>query len=428
MSRLDELGKAPVSGWRRVAWVLVAAIAAFIVWTYFADLGEVAIAPGEVVPRGQVKVIQHLEGGIIEQIYVEEGDPVAVGDPLVQLDLGTTGPSEIELGIELDGLLLRRARLEAEARGSGLVFPEDAARRRPELVEAERQSYQARAREAASTTAMLHDQTRQRELDLQQLEAEQAAVSVDLELARENFAMSSSLIEQGLTSKMEHLEIQREVEALEGKLTVIAPAIPRAQAAMSEAQERVREEGLSFQREAREELSQVELMIARKRELLAKATEQAARTEIRSPIDGIVQSLRYHTIGGVVRPGEAIMEIVPTRENLVIEAKLSPIDVGYVRVGQSVVVKISTYDFARYGGLEGEVIHISPDAHTDVDGRPYFRVVTATERTYLGDAPGELPITPGMEATVEIHTGSKSVMDFLLKPIIKAKEEAFRER
>ena len=173
----------------------------------------------------------------------------------------------------------------------------------------------------------------------------------------------------------------------------------------------------------------VALQIARMRETLSEASDRVKRTEIRSPIDGVVKNLRFNTIGGVVRPGEAIMEIVPIGDKLVIQARLSPIDRGYVQEGQKAVVKISTYDFVRYGGLTGQVAQIAADTNTDsATGQPYYEVIVRTDKTFLGDKAGEFPITPGMQATVDIHTGSRSVLNYLIKPILKLRHEAFRER
>ena len=428
MSRLDELAKTKVSNWRTAGFLVLLTLAGGLIWAGFAELEEVATANGAVVPQGQSKVIQHLEGGIIEAIYVREGDTVAAGDPLVQLDLGQTIASKEELRIELDGLGLRRARLEAEARGTALAFPDEISARQPSLVEAERRAFEARAAELSATQSLLSEQMHQREQDLKQLEAQLRSKTTDLELSRVNFEMSSELVEEGLTSKMDHLQLQREVEALDGELAALRPSIPRAEAALQESRERMREGTLSFRREAREELGQVELTIVRTSELLHKAESQALRTEIKSPIDGVVQSLRYHTIGGVVGGGEAIMEIVPTGAYLVIEARLDATDVGYVKVGQRAVIKVSTYDFSRYGGLEGTVTLISPDAFSDDAGNTWYRMVVETEKAYLGAEPGNLPIAPGMQTIVEIHTGQKSVMQFLLKPVLKVREEAFRER
>ena len=279
-----------------------------------------------------------------------------------------------------------------------------------------------------AVSRVLRQQANQREHLATELEAKHASIGRVLELMREELAVSSDLLKDGLTPRVEHLRLQREVEHLEGELKVIEASIPRAGAALAEIRQRIKEQFIKFRRVALEELGKLELRIAEVHEALTRATDELARTEIRSPIDGVVKSLRYHTIGGVVRPGDVIMEIVPTEDDLVIEAKLSPTDVGYVRVGQPTVVKISTYDFVRYGSLEGEVIDLSPDAHTDPGGETYFRVVVRTAKTYLGDEPSDYPIAPGMQAQVDIHTGSKSVIAYVLNPVLRLKSDAFRER
>ncbi len=278
------------------------------------------------------------------------------------------------------------------------------------------------------TLGVLKQQANQRELEVQELEAKRKSAANNLGLSRERLKMSASLLQEGLTARMEHLSLQAEVESLEGELQALGPALPRARAAVAEAAQRLREGELRFQRQARDELGDTEQTIARVQELLAQATDQGVRAEIKSPIDGVVKKLRYNTIGGVVAPGEAVMDIVPTGEKLVIQAKLSPIDRGYVNSGQQAVVKVSTYDFVRYGGLRGVVSQVAPDASTDKSGAIYFEVVVETDKAYLGEVAGTLPITPGMQATVDIHTGTQSVMDYLIKPVLKLREEAFRER
>ena len=415
--------------WRKVAWPVMGFMALIIFWSTQAQLDEVSAVEGEVVPLGKVKVIQHLEGGIIEQLHVNEGDTVRAGMPLVQLDLATSGVNRNELLVRLDSQLLLRARLEAEADGlPAPIFPEDVSRRRASMVQEEMQAFQARRNQLNSKISVLKEQTRQRELEVQELEARRRAVAKNLRLAQERFKMSKSLLAEGLTAKIEHLELEAEVESLRGEKESLAPALPRAQAAIAEAKARAEEEEIRFRREAQEELGKTDQSIARVQELLVEATEQGVRAEIKSPIDGVVKNMRYNTIGGVVKPGEPILEIVPTGGKLVVEAKLNPTDRGYVNVGQRTVVKISTYDFARYGGLEGHVAQVAPDSSTDEDGTPYFRVIVETDKTYLGKIEGDLPITPGMQATVDIHTGQKSVMEYLIKPVLKLRHEAFRER
>lgn len=430
MNRLDGLeSKARARGWRRSAFLVVLAIAVLVVWANFAELEEVAVASGEVVPQGQVKVIQHLEGGIISQIFVAAGDTVEAGDLLLQLDRGITGSNRDEIQINLDGLILTRVRLVAESQGTELVFPEAEAARRPELVRAEKQTYEGHKLELQSTITVLREQQRQRELDVRQIRSQLNSTKNNLALTLERFVMSEDLLAEGLTPKIDHVQIKQEVEKLQGEMEELKSAIPRAQASISEAKERVNEEKLRATRVALEELSDVERRIAAAREKLSRATDQVVRTEISSPINGVVQSMRHNTIGGVARPGEPLMEIVPTQDRLVVEAKLNPTDIGYVRVGQASIVKVTTYEFSRYGGLDGRVVSISPDSHVDsATGASYFRVIAETDKNYLGDTPGDLPIAPGMEATLDIRTGSKSVMQYLLKPVIRVRSEAFRER
>ena len=305
MSRLDGLeGRARARGWRRSALLIAMAIAVLVAWSNYAELEEVAVAAGEVVPQGQVKVIQHLEGGIISQIFVTEGDSVAAGDLLLRLDRGITGSNRDQIQIELDGLILVRSRLIAESQGDLPVFSKEEATRQPELVQAEKHTFKGHQLELESKIAVLQEQKRQRELDVQQISAQLNSTKNKLALTLERFVMSEELLSEGLTPKIDHVQIKQEVEKLQGEMEELKSAIPRAQASISEAAERVKEEQLTFTRVALEELSDTERRIAAAREKLTRATDQVVRTEISSPINGVVQSMRHHTIGGVARPGE----------------------------------------------------------------------------------------------------------------------------
>ena len=427
--RLDTLlASHPLPSWRIFAWPVMALLTVLVTWAFFAQLDETAVSEGEVVPQGKVRVVQHLEGGIIEQLFVAEGDTVKEGDTLIQLDQSSTGTNQDELSVRLDSQFLVRARLTAEAQGEELAFPQDIERKRPNLASSQRKAFEARRRELKSTLNVLREQVKQRKLGIQELLARQKAVKRNYKLASERLKMSASLLTEGLTAKMEHLELEAEVESLDGEMKSLAPSIPKARAAVEEAKQRLREGQIRFRREAREELGKTEQEIARINELLKRAREQGSRAEIKSPINGVVKNLRFNTIGGVIKPGEPVMEIVPTGENLVIQSRLNPTDRGYVTEGQKALVKISTYDYARYGGLEGTVIQVAPDTSMDENGQPYFRVIVQTEKNYLGNEEGSLPIVPGMQATVNIHTGKKSVMDYLIKPVLKLRDEAFRER
>lgn len=429
MSRLDFLVEhTPFPTWRRAAWLIILLLVAALVWANYARLDEVAVASAEVVPQGQVKVIQHLEGGILREIRVKEGQKVTTGTPLALLDLGAIGINRAEIVVQIDALKLRRARLSAEASGKEPVYPKEIASKLPDLARSESDSLASRRRQLESALLVFAEQTHQRELEVRELEARNKAVGESLALSRKRFAMSRDLLEGSLVSRMEHLQLESELRALEGQLAQLVPAIPKVRAGIAELAERKREATLKFRRAAVEEMGEVELALARNRELLSKASDQALRTLVLSPIDGIVKNMRFHTIGGVVRPGDAMMEIVPSGERLVIEARLNPTDIGYVAVGQRAKVKLSTYDFVRYGGLDGKVATVAADTSVDQGGNYYYKVEVRTDKSYLGNTPGSLPIIPGMQATVDIHTGEKSVIEYLITPVLKLKHEAFRER
>lgn len=429
MGAFDELKKRrPQRGWSAAALVIVALLCALAAWAGTTRLDEVAVAEGEVVPQGATKVIQHLEGGIVQELSVREGDLVTAGAPLLRIELGSSGVNRPELEVRRDGLALRQARLAAEAAGEDVKFPEAAAKRQPQLAASERAALNGRKRELTTATSVLTEQRAQRISEVRELDATYTALSNDLKIAREKLDISSSLLVDGLTSRLEHLDARRDVGRLSGERKTVVEKITGAKAALAEADARRAELQERFAGQVREELGNVEVELRRADELLSEATAQSSRTVIRSPIEGTVKNLRYNTIGGVVRPGEPILEIVPKRDRLVIEARLNPTDRGYVRIGQVALVKMTTYDFIRYGGLEGNVVRIAPDTDVSRSGRPYFTVVVETDRTWLGDTKDALPISPGMEATVDIKTGQRTVLDYLLQPVLKLRSEAFRER
>ncbi|MBI3445508.1 MAG: HlyD family type I secretion periplasmic adaptor subunit [Magnetospirillum sp.] len=420
----------PLPTWRPLARVVMTLTSIFIVWGFIAHLDEVAIAEGEIVPEGKVKVIQHLEGGVIREIMTVEGAEVKEGAPLILLDLPVSSLNKDELQARLDGYMLQRARLEAELHDRPVIFPEEEAKRQPALLESERRSFEARRQALRATLSVLSDQARQKGLEVQEYETKQRSITTSLRLATERFAMSKDLIKSGLASKMDHVQMEAQMEDLKGQLDSVRASIPRAQAAQQEAKGRIDEEQARFQRTAQSEMSEAEINIARTKELFTQATDQQRRTLITSPIDGIVKNMRSNTIGGVVKPGDPIMELVPLHERLQVDAKLNPMDRGYVQVGQRATVKISAYDYTTYGGLDGDVIMVAPDTTVPQtpNAQPYYRVVVQTDRAYIGDESTKQLISAGMQASVEIHTGTRSVMEFLVKPVIKLRHEAFRER
>ena len=419
----------PMPSWRPVALTIIGLLIIAIIWAFFARLDVVAKALGNVVPQGQIKTIQHLEGGIVREFFVREGDKVKKGQILVQLDLGAAGMNADELQVRIDGLYLKRARLHAHVNRIPLSFPEAPAKRQLGLVNAERQAYDSRQRQVSSRLEVVDRQIKQKEAELKEFLAQKVSTKQALAIAYERSAISQGLVKDKLVSKLELLEIRRDIGELRGKLAEIEAAIPRAKASIAETIARRAEDTVRFRSESIELLRETEVDLARHRELLSKASDQVRRTEVLSPIRGVVKNLANNTVGGVVRAGDPIMEIVPVNEKLVIEAKLNPVDVGFVKEQMKADVKISTYEFIRYGGLEGTVTQVAADANQDRQtGEHYFRVIVETDKSYLLSEGKKLPISSGMQAEVDIHIGTKSVFQYLIQPVLKLKHEAFRER
>jgi adhesin transport system membrane fusion protein len=429
MDRLNELiDSHPLPSWRPVAWFIMMILAGGLFWAFFTELDEVTVTEGTVVPKGDLKVIQHLEGGIIKSIYVKEGDKVTIDQPLLQLDVASSGLRREELQVRLYSQMAQKSRLQGEASGEDPVFADEVRKNRPKIVAQQQRIFDARKRELGTTLNVLNTQIRQRELEVTELTTKRKSIQRNVKLARIRLEDSAELLKQQLVPRAEHLKLEAEVEDLVSQIVGLDAGIPRAEATVTEAKAR-REETLDrFRRESQSELGGIEEAIATIREEVAAASERGARLEVKSPIEGVVKNMRYSTIGGVVKPGEPIMEIVPTSEKLVVDVKLNPIDRGFVSEGMPARVKISTYDFIRYGALDGIVTLVAADVTEDPENGPYFEVRVETEKSYLGEVEGDLPITSGMQATVDIHTGTKTVIDFLIKPVLKMKAEAFRER
>ena len=424
---LDQLVRRhPVPEWRRPAFAVAGLFVAALGWGFLAQFDEVVIAQGEVVPQGQVKTVQHLEGGIIEELLVREGDRVAAGDPLVLLDQTRVGANVDALRAQLDGLEIRRARLLAEANGAAPQYPREAGERQPAVLAAERQNHADRGAQLDSALAVVREQIQQRRLEVEETEALLAGLKASLKVNEERLSLSASLLEEQLTPRMEHLQIQNRVEELRSGVAQTEAALPRSRAALAEATERERETTLEFRRLASEELVETEVDIASRREVLIAAQDQAHRAAILAPIDGFVQNMRYHTLGGVIGSGEPILDLVPAHDNLLIEARVDPRDIGHVEAGMAATVKITTYDFVRYGGLDGAVVNVAADASTDEYGWHYFRLIVRTDETTLGDS--RLPISAGMQAAVDIHIGKRRIVEYLAGPVLRMRYEAFRER
>jgi len=365
--------------------ILLAVLVTGYLWASTAVLDEVTVGSGRVVPSSREQLVQSLEGGILAELLVREGDVVEKDQVLLRIDDTRFGAPLRETRSRQHALRAALARLQAEAEGIAPRFPADISR---ELVRIETNLYNSRK---------------------QQLEESLTALRRSFQLAEEELNKTAPLAKQGVVSDVEVLRLQRQVNDLRANL-----------------QERLNR----FRADARAELAKNEADLAALMEIGTARADQVRRTVVRSPMRGTVKNVKVTTVGGVIQPGVDIMEIVPLEDRLLIEARIRPSDVAFLRPGLPAMVKISAYDFSIYGGLEGTVEQISADTIRDErkSDESYYRVLVRTKTSGLRGRDGELPIIPGMTATVEILTGHKTVLDYLLKPILKARDTALRER
>ncbi|EMH4161539.1 HlyD family type I secretion periplasmic adaptor subunit [Pluralibacter gergoviae] len=370
-----------------VAWCISGMLAAFLLWASFFNLDEVTTGSGKVIPSSHEQVVQSLEGGIIHKIMVHEGDIVEMGQQLAQMDRTKTESGVLESASRLNAALATAARLNAEVNGVELKFPKELDGE-SELVKQETALYQSRRQSLEKGLAGLHQ-----------------AVS----LVQRELSMTVPLVKQGAASNVEVLRLQRQKNELENKITEM--------------------QNDYFVR-SREELSKANAEIEAQRSVMKGREDSLTRLTFVAPVRGIIKDIDVTTVGGVIPPNGKLMTLVPLDDQMLVEAKISPRDVAFIHPGQKALVKITAYDYSIYGGMEGEVTMISPDTLQDEVKRDvyYYRVYIRTKSNHLTNKHNQtFPIFPGMIATVDIKTGSKSVLDYLIKPLNKAKE-ALRER
>jgi adhesin transport system membrane fusion protein len=397
---------------------------AFLLWASVAPVDEVTHGQGRVIPSSKAQVIQSAEPTTIEEILVRSGQKVRKGQLLVRLDDAMLASELGQIQAETRSLTARAGRLQQEGTGAGSLCttggPECA---QEQALAAVRQSALRSKQDALAA------QVDQRRRDLGEAQATIASLGGSVQLAKQRVSMLEPLAAKSIIPQTELLDARRELVDAQGRLNAAQQQASRASAAIREAQAQQSEANFQFRQDALNERSQLEAKIAVNSESLRGARGRAQRAEIRSPVDGVVNDVQVTTIGGYVSPGQKIMQVVPMGEKLLVEARVKPNDIAFIKTGDRAVVKVTAYDFSIYGGLSGTVQQVSADSVYDEATREaYFTVVVETDRAWLGSGTHRLPITPGMVCDVEILTGRKSVLAYLLKPIMKARDEALRER
>lgn len=416
------------AGARVIIWVMVLFIVIAIIWAALAKLDEVTRGSGKVIPSSQVQVIQNLEGGIVSELSVREGQVVNKGDVLLRIDDTRFMSSLRENSQHFYSLKAKAARLRAEAEDVPFATPEDVMREQPELVEQEKLLYESRQKELAATKAILKQQITQRRQDIAGLESRLGQNRRSHELLERELAMTRPLVSQGVMSEVELLRLERQANELQGDIKTTEISIVGEQAKLEEAVQKLEEANINFSNLARAELNEIDAELRRIGETSLALEDRVQRTAVKSPVHGTVKQLFVNTIGGVVQPGSNLVEIVPLEDNLLVEAKIRPSDIAFLRPGLKAIVKVTAYDFSIYGGLEAKLEHISADTITDDEGNSFYLVRVRTDRNQLDTPKGPLPIIPGMLTEVDVLTGEKTVLAYLLKPILRARERAMRER
>ncbi len=409
--------------------VSAAGLVIFLVWAMLAQVEEVTRGQGKVIPSSKSQLIQASEPANIRDILVRAGQRVRKGELLIRLDDTQSSSALGQIQAEDRSLTARAARLGQEASGQAFDCPEDIKASSPDacMNEAKLQEIRGQAQASKRSAAMATVEQRRRELA--EAQATLASLRSSLVLAQKQVSLLEPMAAKSIVPETELLQARRDATDIQGRMLAAEQAVSRTQAGIAEAQATASETVYQFRQDAQDERNQLEGKLAVIHESGRGAEGKLERTELRSPVDGVVNDVQVTTLGGFVNAGQKIMEVVPVGDKLLVEARVKPNDIAFIRVGQEALVKVTAYDFSIYGGLTGKVVQVAADSvYDEATKQAYFTVIVETQRSFLNSGGRRLPITPGMICNVDITTGRKSVLDYILKPVLKARYEALRER
>lgn len=396
-----------------------------IAWAGLAEIDEITRGDGKVMPSKQLQIMQSLDGGVVSEILVQEGQVVAAGQILINIDTTRFDSSVNENRVQYLALLAKAARVRALAEGVPFVPPPEALAAAPKTVEEELRAYQASTSTLNAQLAIAQQQLAQRQQDLVEMRAKREQASNSFELTAKELNYNKPLLKDGAISEVELIRLERDTARFLGEREMASAQISKTQAAMSEASRKIQEVKLNFQSEARKELSETLAKLNVSSAGRVGLADRVDKSSLRSPVNGTVKRLFVNTVGGVVQPGKDIIEIVSLEESLLLEVKILPKDIAFLRPGDRALVRFTAYDFSIYGGLEAKLEFIGADSVSDERGNSFYTVRVRTEKSSLGKG---LPIIPGMVAEVDFIKGKKTILSYLLKPVLKAKQAAFTER
>lgn len=410
-----------------VVLIMVALFFSSIAWMNWADIDVVVRGNGKVVPSRQVQIVQSLEGGVVSEILVKEGDLVKANQALLKLSDVAFSSSFQENRLLFSELQARSIRLQAEADGSdfdGTLVKESID---PVVLESEKSLFESNRRQMDETLSILSEQISQQESALEEAQSKERRLQKTLALLRQEIKIKKPLVDNRIISEIEYLQLQQREAEAEGELDIASISIPRLRSAIEEAKGKLEQNRLDFRNKAKLELNETLAELSRVAETQNALEDRVTRTTLRSPVDGVVKRLHANTIGGVVSPGNKILEVVPLGDSLLVEVQIKPADIASIDVGQKTRLKFSAYDFAIHGGVAGEVVFVSADTITNDEGESYYIVRVLPEQIFLDDTNKRMEIKVGMTSEADIITSKKTILEYLLKPINRGLQKALTE-
>ncbi len=423
-AELAILNQAPLRARKILYWMIISLIL-LIVWAGVTKIDEITRGEGRVIPSQQVQVVQSYDGGIVSELLVHEGETVEKGQALVKIDQTRAVSSLRENRSQYLSLLVRQSRLKALADGTEFEQDDVVKEEAPALYAQEYALYNASKAELRSQVAVLAEQVKQRKRELAETYARLEQANDGLELTNREIEVTRPLQESGAVSEVDLLRLERDASKLRGERNQAREQVGRVKSAIVEAQRKINEAKTGFRNKVRTELSETTAELNAISEASVALSDKVKQSVLKSPVNGTVSRLFFNTVGGVIQPGKEVMELVPADDALVLETKVQPRDIAFVGLNQEAAVKLTAYDYTIYGTMKAKVIGIAADSIVDEEGNAFYIVKVQTLKSSLGK---DLPIIPGMVAQVDIITGKKTVLSYLLKPVLKAKSYAFTER
>ncbi|MBI3440586.1 MAG: HlyD family type I secretion periplasmic adaptor subunit [Proteobacteria bacterium] len=429
MSELETAGTLKPNRASRVfLWTIAALFFWLLLWASVSEVDERVRGIGQVMPSSDVQVIQSLEGGILSELLVSEGARVRKNQVLLKIADVQFASEGRGIEAQMMGMEAKRARLKAEASGQTFVMPPEITKQYPDIAATEEKLYQSRQGELANALHIIEDEVHEAEANLSEVKASINKLSKSKGLLEHELDIARRLVEQKAMPEIEKLKRERELNDTSGNLDSALQSRQSLEAKLSAAQKKEEEKKGAFKSQALGELNDVEAKIAGSRENLTSVSDKVSRAELKSPVDGIVQKIYVRTVGGVVQPAQKLVEIVPIADDLMIRAKISPADVAFLKPGQPVKVKITAYDSQIYGALDGKLERIGANTVEDNKGNAFFEIDVRTDKNYLGPEDAPLRIFSGMVSETEVITGKRTILTYLLKPVLRAKDRAFTEK